>query len=42
VPQRVASRTEEDTIQVIAALRRLRFTGPEISELIHVDVKGCD
>ena len=34
VPQRVANRTEEDTIRVIAALRRLRFTGPEISELL--------
>ena len=33
-PQLVANRTDEQTIQVIAALRRLRFTGPEISELL--------
>jgi transposase len=33
-PQHVANRTDEDVIQVIAALRRLRFTGPEISELL--------
>jgi transposase InsO family protein len=33
-PQRVANRTDERTVEVIAALRRLRFTGPEISELL--------
>ena len=30
----VANRTSEQTIQVIAALRRVRFTGPEIAELL--------
>lgn len=30
----VANRTSEETIQVIAALRRVRFTGPEIAELL--------
>src|SRR5215208_6756072 len=33
-PTSVANRTSEQTIQVIAALRRLRFTGPEIAELL--------
>jgi transposase InsO family protein len=33
-PQRVHNRTGERTIEVIAALRRLRFTGPEIAELL--------
>jgi transposase InsO family protein len=33
-PALVANRTGEQTIQVIAALRRLRFTGPEIAELL--------
>jgi transposase InsO family protein/transposase len=33
-PQTVANRTEEHTIAVIAALRRLRFTGPEIAETL--------
>ncbi len=33
-PQTVANRTAEDTIAVIAALRRVRFTGPEIAELL--------
>jgi transposase InsO family protein len=32
-PARVANRTDEDRVQAIAALRRLRFTGPEIAEL---------
>jgi transposase len=32
-PAVVANRTE-DTIQAIAALRRLRFTGPEIAEVL--------
>ena len=30
----VANRTEEHTIHAIAALRRLRFTGPEIAEVL--------
>jgi transposase InsO family protein len=30
----VANRTDERTVQAIAALRRLRFTGPEIAELL--------
>jgi transposase len=33
-PMLVANRTEEHTVQVIAALRRLRFTGPEIAEVL--------
>src|SRR5215210_4912733 len=33
-PQQVANRTDEQTVQVIAALRRLRFTGVEIAELL--------
>ena len=33
-PKRVANRTDERTVAVIVALRRLRFTGPEISELL--------
>lgn len=33
-PTVVANRTDERTIEVIAALRRLRFTGPEISETL--------
>ena len=32
-PRLVANRTEEHTIHAIAALRRLRFTGPEIAEV---------
>ena len=33
-PSCVANRTPEDRIQAIAALRRLRFTGPEIAEIL--------
>jgi transposase InsO family protein len=33
-PKWVANRTGEDTVQAIAALRRLRFSGPEIAELL--------
>jgi transposase InsO family protein len=33
-PQWVANRTDERRIEAIAALRRLRFTGPEIAELL--------
>jgi transposase InsO family protein len=32
-PRRVANRTPESTVEAIAALRRLRFTGEEIAEL---------
>jgi transposase InsO family protein len=33
-PKSVPARTPEDRRQVIAALRRIRFTGPEIAELL--------
>jgi transposase len=33
-PSVVANRTDERAVQVIAALRRLRFTGPEIAEML--------
>lgn len=33
-PNVVANRTGEETIEAIAALRRLRFTGPEIAEVL--------
>jgi len=33
-PRVVANRTDEHAVQAIAALRRLRFTGPEIAELL--------
>ncbi len=33
-PQLVANRTDERTIEAIAALRRLRFSGPEIAEVL--------
>ena len=33
-PQTVANRTDERTIEAIAALRRLRFTGPEIADTL--------
>jgi transposase InsO family protein len=33
-PRRVANRTDERRIEAIASLRRLRFTGPEIAELL--------
>jgi transposase InsO family protein len=33
-PKAVANRTDERVIAVIAALRRIRFTGPEIAELL--------
>ena len=35
-PSRIHNRTPEDRAQVIAALRRLRFTGPEIAELLEM------
>jgi transposase InsO family protein len=37
-PDRVANRTDEQRIEAIAALRRLRFTGPEIAELLAMPV----
>ncbi|MBJ7520476.1 MAG: IS481 family transposase [Solirubrobacteraceae bacterium] len=33
-PKVIANRTDERTVETIAALRRLRFTGPEISETL--------
>jgi hypothetical protein len=33
-PLVVANRSSEHTVQAIAALRRLRFTGPEIAEVL--------
>ena len=33
-PKRVANRTDEQSVEVIVALRRLRCTGPEIAELL--------
>ncbi|MEK6252589.1 MAG: IS481 family transposase [Actinomycetota bacterium] len=35
-PRSVANRTDERRIEAIAALRRLRFTGPEIAELLEM------
>jgi len=35
-PHTVRNRTPEDRVQVIAALRRLRFTGPEIAEALEM------
>jgi len=35
-PRRVANRTGDQTVEAIAALRRLRFSGPEIAELLGV------
>jgi transposase InsO family protein len=37
-PELVANRTAEKRIEVIAALRRLRFSGPEIAELLGMPV----
>ena len=37
-PGVVANRTEEHPVEAIAALRRLRFTGPEIAELLGMPV----
>lgn len=33
-PRRIPHRTSEDRVQAITALRRLRFTGPEIAETL--------
>src|SRR4051794_4791266 len=35
-PRVVANRTDERRIETIAALRRLRFTGPELAELLEM------
>jgi transposase InsO family protein/transposase len=35
-PHSLPNRTPEDRVQAIAALRRLRFTGPEIAELLEM------
>jgi transposase InsO family protein len=37
-PLFVANRSSERTVEAIAALRRLRFTGPEISEVLELPV----
>ena len=37
-PVRVANRTPNDRVEAIAALRRLRFTGPEIAELLNMAI----
>jgi transposase len=33
-PKSIPHRTSEERVQAIAALRRLRFTGPEIAEIL--------
>ncbi len=33
-PRRVANRTSDERVEAVAALRRLRFSGPEIAELL--------
>ena len=35
-PHRVHNRTDEQRVATIAALRRLRFTGPEIAEVLEI------
>jgi transposase InsO family protein len=37
-PRRVANRTPEERVRLIVAMRRLRFTGPEIAELLGMAV----
>jgi transposase InsO family protein len=37
-PAVVANRTDEQTVQLLAALRRLRFTAPELAELLDLPV----
>src|SRR5687768_2025708 len=37
-PELVANRTDERRVEVIAALRRLRFTGPELAGLLDMPV----
>jgi transposase InsO family protein len=36
VPHRVANRTDEQTVATICALRRLRFSAPELAELLEL------
>ena len=40
-PHLVANRTGERRIEAIAALRRLRFTEPEIAELLGMPLSTC-
>ena len=35
-PRRVANRTDPDTVAAICALRRLRFSGPELADLLEL------
>ena len=35
-PHRVANRTDEQTVQLLVALRRLRFTAPELADLLEL------
>jgi hypothetical protein len=35
-PHRIPHRTSDQTVEVIAALRRLRFTGPEIADVLEM------
>jgi len=37
-PRHVANRTDDGTVQLLAALRRLRFTAPELAELFDIPV----
>jgi transposase InsO family protein len=37
-PRRIPHRTSEERVQAIAALRRLRFTGPEIAETLEMSL----
>jgi transposase len=37
-PHRVHNRTDERTVQLLAALRRLRFTAPELAELLDMPI----
>jgi transposase len=39
-PHRVANRTYEQTVQLLAALRRLRFTAPELADLPCSTISG--
>jgi transposase len=43
-PRRVANRTDQQTVELIAALRRLRFTAPELADLLGMPSRrsvGC-
>jgi transposase len=37
-PRRIPHRTSEQRVEAIAALRRLRFTGPEIAEILDMSL----